>query len=78
MSDDPDFDVTEVSVSAGRKVQLDQYEPINEQATVTADVPDGEDPEDIMEKIRELAWDECERGVMKRYEEHVRDEAFGE
>ena len=70
--------VTEVSVSCGRKRQLDQYEPINEQATFTAEVAADEDPAEVAEKLREMAWAECEEGVQRRYEEYVREEAFGE
>lgn len=72
------MEVTEVTVSAGRKKQLDQYEPIDERATFTAEVGDDEDPEDVAEQLREMAWDECEAGVQRRYEEYVREEAFGE
>lgn len=72
------MNVTEVTVSCGRKRQLDQYEPIEEHATFTAEVVDGEDPEVVAEQLREMAWDEVEQGVQRRYEEYVREEAFGE
>ena len=66
MSDDPNYEVTEVSVSAGRKRQLDQYEPINEQVTLTAEVPEGEDSEAVAKELEDMAWDLAERGVMER------------
>lgn len=73
-------DATEASVSAGRKKQLDQYEPINEQVTITVDLEGltNEEKAIALEEAREVAWDECERGVQRRYEEYVREEAFGE
>lgn len=73
--------VTEVTVSAGKKVQLEKFEPIDERATVTAEVPDGlSDDEftEFVEELRALAWDEAETGVATRYEAHVRAEAFGD
>jgi len=69
--------VTEVSVSAGRKVQLERYEPIEEYATVTVEVPDdlgGAELSAFMESVADLAWDECERGLMKRREQHIENE----
>lgn len=72
----------EFSVSAGRKLQLDQYEPINEQATLDGTIPDVAMTAEqrlafIMESAR-AARDICETQIMRRYEEYVREEAFGE
>lgn len=72
------MNITEVTVSAGRKKQLDQYEPIDERATFTAEVEDDEDPVEVAEYLRELAWAECEEGVQERYEEYVREDVMGE
>lgn len=63
--------VTEVQVSAGRKKQLDQYEPINEQVTFTLEFPDGqtaEEKQELVEEAADEAWDEADRGVMQRVE----------
>jgi len=73
--------ITEVSVSAGRKRQLEQYEPINEQTTITADVPDGlseAELDEFMEALSVKAREQCEQGITRRFEEHVREEAFGD
>jgi hypothetical protein len=73
--------VSEVSVSTGRKRQLEQYEPINEQVTLTLEFSDeipAEEKKAAIEVAEEAAWDQCEGGVMRRYEEHIREEAFGD
>lgn len=87
MSDAPEVDpealehVTEASISAGRKKQLEQYEPINEQATLTVEFPDGasgEEKKQILAEVSEAAWAQCERDVQLRYEQHTKKETFGE
>lgn len=73
--------VTEVSISAGRKKQLDQYEPINEQATFTLEFPDGmtiEEKKTAIENAEQAAWAQTERGIVRRYEEYVRDDVMGD
>lgn len=82
--------VTEVQVSAGRKMQLEQYEPINEQVTLTAEKPSEivgidsdstiarETFDEWLEQLADLAWDSAERGLMRRYEENVREDDYGE
>jgi hypothetical protein len=50
----------------------EQYEPINEQVTLTAEVLPEADVEAAVEELEERAWDAAERGVMRRYEENVR------
>lgn len=67
--------VEEVSVSAGRKMQLERYEPINEQVTYQLEFPDGQTVEEKAELIEEAqadARDRCERALIRRYEENVR------
>lgn len=64
--------VTEVTVSANKKVQLEQYEPITEHVEFTAEVRDGDDPDEIAEALEDRAWEQVERGVMERYETNVR------
>lgn len=73
--------VTEVSVSTGRKVQLEQFEPINEQVTMQVEFSDENTPEEklaAIEAAEQAAWAAAERGLARRYEEQVREEAFGE
>lgn len=73
----------EFNTSADRKVQLDQYEPISEHISLGGTFPEEMDltPADrqaiIMEHAR-MARDICETQVMRRYEEYVREEAFGD
>lgn len=84
MSDDqpePDLDalesVTEISISVGRKKQLDQYEPINEQNTLTLEFGEGETPEEkqaAIEAAEQYAWNQTDRGLMQRFEEHLRQD----
>lgn len=72
---------SEVSVTAGRKKQLERYEPIDERVTLTVDLTDADSVEEkrkLIEDIEQEAWDQCERGLMGRYEDHVREEAFGD
>ena len=64
--------ITQVSVSANKKVQLDRYEPILEDVTITAEVRDGDDTSEVLDALEDQAWEQVERGVMKRYETHVR------
>lgn len=64
--------LTEVSVSASKKVQMSQYEPIEEYAQLTAEVREGDDPEEVLNNLEDLAWEQVEQGVMERYETFVR------
>jgi hypothetical protein len=73
--------VKEASISAGRKCQLEKYEPINEQATLTVEFPDDatvSEKKAMLEDAAGAAWDQCERDVQLRYEQHVKQEAFGD
>ena len=64
--------ITQVSVSANKKVQLDRYEPILEDVTITAEVRDGDDTSEVLDALEDQAWEQVERGGMERYETHVR------
>jgi hypothetical protein len=64
--------IEQVSVSANKKVQLNQYEPILEDVTITAEVRDGDDVDELLAALEDRAWEQVERGVMERYETHVR------
>jgi hypothetical protein len=67
-----------VEVSASRKIQLEQYEPIETSTTLTATKPDDVDYDEWVEALSDLAMSEAERAAMARHEEHVREEAFGD
>ncbi len=47
--------VTEISVTYGRKTNLGDYSTGNVEATVTASVSEGEDPKDVLSAMTELA-----------------------
>jgi len=70
-----------VEVTATRKVMLEQYEPVSAHVTQTYDVPGGIG-KDEFEEWRAECQDEvmaaAEEAAMRRHEEHVRDEAFGD
>jgi hypothetical protein len=64
--------VTEVQVGADKKKQLGQYEPATAHTFLTAEVPEGVDPDEVVEALEELAWESTERSIMERWEKHVR------
>jgi hypothetical protein len=70
-----------ITVSASRKVQLDQYEPIEAFVQQEYTVPDGLSRE-AFEEWREDCQDDvmaaAEEAAMRRHEEYVREEAFGD
>lgn len=73
--------VTSVTVSASRKIQLDQYEPVEAFAGLDADKPEAMDAktfDDWLHGLSALAMAEAERAAMERHEEYVREEAFGD
>lgn len=73
--------LTEATLTSNKKIQLEQFEPIAEEAALTTALPEGMDAEGrvalIMHTAR-FARDVCETNVARRYEQHVKQEAFGE
>lgn len=67
-----------VEVSASRKIQLDQYEPIETFVSLKATKPDDADFDSWVESLSDVAMQEAERAAMARHEEYVREEAFGD
>lgn len=72
----------EYHTSCDRKVQLDRYEPISEHVSLGGTFENADlTPQDrlaiIMMSAR-LSRDICETQLMRRYEEYVREETFGE
>lgn len=71
----------EVEVTATRKVMLDDYEPVSAHVTETHSVPDDvdyEDYEDWLETLQDDVMAAAENAAMRRFEEYVREEAFGD
>lgn len=71
----------EVSVSATRKIQLDQYEPVSAHVTEKHSVPDdlgGDEYEDWLAERQDDVMLAAEEAAMRRHEEYVREEAFGD
>jgi hypothetical protein len=72
----------ETTVSATRKIQLDQYEPITAHVSETFDVPESLEEREEYEGWRAKRQDEvmeaAEQAAMRRHEEYVREEAFGD
>ena len=71
----------ELTVSATRKIQLDQYEPVSAHVTQTYTVPDGlsrDEFEDWREDCQDDVMEAAEDAAMRRHEEYVREEAFGD
>jgi len=71
----------ELTVSASRKIQLSQYEPVEAFVEQSYSVPDGLGRE-AFEEFRESCQDDvmaaAEEAAMRRHEEYVREEAFGD
>ena len=65
--------ITVGATASGKKVQLEQFEPIDENAEVTADLSDlsPQDTLDVLDSLGQLSRDVCERNLARRYEEHV-------
>lgn len=64
------MEITEIEATYGRKVQLDQFEPIEYRETITATLEDGDDPEEASEELQKVARDNVERGILNRVMVH--------
>lgn len=64
------MEITEISSTYSRKVQLDQFEPVEYSETITAVLDDGDDPDDVSGELRRQAKDNVERGVLDRILAH--------
>jgi len=58
--------VEEVTVSYSRKVQLDQFEPIEHGVEMTVQVEDGDDPAEVYKEQTKIAEDAVERELARR------------
>jgi hypothetical protein len=59
-------EIKEISASYSRKIQLDKFEPITHHVELTAELDDGDDPDDEYDRLRDMAEDMVERGIAKR------------
>jgi hypothetical protein len=48
------MEITEVTASFSRKKQVQQYEPLTVTESVTAEVGDDEDPDEVAEQLHDL------------------------
>jgi predicted RNase H-like HicB family nuclease len=60
------MEITEISAHYNRKVQLDQFEPIQHGVELTAVVEDGEDPETAYDELSERAEEMVENEIARR------------
>jgi hypothetical protein len=68
-----------VTVAASRKVQLDQYEPIEATVEEEHTVPDDvDDYDEWLADRQDAVMLAAEEAAMRRHEEYVREEAFGD
>jgi hypothetical protein len=71
--------VETVTVSASRKVQLDQYEPVEAFVEEEHAVPDDlDDYGEWLADRQDAVMLAAEQAAMRRHEEYVREEAFGD
>jgi len=70
--------VETVTVSASRKVQLSDYEPVEAYVSEEHTVPDDVDYEDWLAERQDDVMVAAENAAMRRHEEYVREEAFGD
>jgi len=70
----------EVELSSSKRIQLERFEPIEEETSIGASIPgySGRERLAIIESLSKLTCDICERNLTRRYEAHVRAEAFGD
>jgi hypothetical protein len=70
--------VETVTVSASRKVQLDSYEPIEAYVAEEHTVPNDVDYDDWLAERQDDVMEAAENAAMRRFEEYVREESFGD
>jgi hypothetical protein len=60
----PEIETLDVSYS--RKVQLEQFEPVEMYVGLEVSLEDGDDPDEVYDEYNERAQDMVERGIAKR------------
>lgn len=75
---EPEDTLESVTVSASRKVQLDQYEPVEAFVQEEHSVPEDVDYDEWLQARQDDVMAAAEQAAMRRHEEYVREEAFGD
>lgn len=58
--------ITQLDVSYSRKVQLEQFEPIEHSVNLEVTLEDGDDPDDAYDEYVDIAEDMVERAIIER------------
>lgn len=58
--------IEEIEVNYNRKVQLEQFEPVQYGVTINASLEDGEDYDEAYDDLAERAEESVERGLTER------------
>jgi hypothetical protein len=58
--------LNEMDVSYSRKVQLDQFEPVEHSVEMSVTVEDGDDPDAVYDEFADRAEEMVERAIAKR------------
>lgn len=59
-------DVTGIEVHYSRKVQLEQFEPVQHSVTLTAELSSGEDPDGAYDELADRAEEMVEEAIARR------------
>ena len=60
------MEIKEIESSYSRRVQLDQFEPVEYRETVTAVLDEDDDPEEVSKQLQTVVRDNVERGILNR------------
>lgn len=59
-------DITEIDAHYSRKVQLEQFEPVQHSVTLHAEVASGEDPGEAYDELADMAEEMVEEAIARR------------
>lgn len=59
-------EIQEIETHYSRKVQLEQFEPVEHGVTLYAELAEGEDADEAYDELADMAEDMCERALAKR------------
>lgn len=59
-------EITEIQASYNRKVQLEQFEPVQHSVSLTAELADGEDPAEAYDELSDEAEEMVEQALARR------------
>lgn len=59
-------EITSISSSYSRKIQLEQFEPVQHSVTLEAEVAEGEDADEAYDELSEQAEEMVERQIARR------------